>query len=63
MRKNTPDDIQIRIDIICASINKYEKFLRSSKESEEFLISVKEKLVREQKQLQWYKINHSEYFI
>jgi len=58
------DMIQQKIDIICASINKYRNMLKSANHlSEEVLIDIKVKLEKEERILQKYKDNHSEYFI
>ena len=56
------DDIQVQIDIIYKAIDKYNKSLEKEY-PEEVLISIKDKLEKEQRKLNWFKKNHSEYFI
>lgn len=58
------DKIQQRIDIINAILTKYKHFLQGNTNLDSALISdIKRKIEKEERNLQMFKKNHSEYFI
>ena len=65
------DDVQTKIDIICANIKRYEYWLDTQKNAEIYghindnavLADITNALNKEYRELDKYKINHPEYFI
>lgn len=56
-------DVQVKIDIILKSINKYKRMLDYPHLNEESLIHIREKIDNEERHLKTLKNKYPEYFI